>query len=225
MIGVDSVSGLILSGGRSSRMQPAPQGRAGDEESAVLDKGLLRLNGRPLVAFCKDNLEPWVGDIYISANRFADVYGAYGTVVPDDPVYGESQGPLVGIASVLALIRTPWLCVLPVDSPVVPPRMAPRLMQALQDGRHDIAYVMTDRTHPLCMLIHVACLPALRAYLLSGGRRVHGWLMSQRSLGVDFSNENDKVWNVNTPADLEDLRAYVEAAGGAPGQASQSASG
>ena len=210
MIPAAQISGLILSGGRSSRMQATARNTESNQSSSSeLDKGLLSLDGHPLVAFSRDQLAPWVSHIYISANRCADAYSAYGTVVPDDPVYGEFQGPLAGIASVLVQVQTPWLAVLPVDAPIVPPRMVPRLAQALQDGQHDIAYVLTDRTHPVCMLIHVSCLPALRAYLLSGERRVQAWLASQRSLAVAFNAPEDMVWNVNTPADLDGLRAHM----------------
>src|SRR5690606_16316095 len=146
----------------------------------------MHLENRPLITFSRDYLKPWVSNIYISANQYPEVYKEYGTVVPDDPVYGVSQGPLAGIASVLAQIGTPWLCVLPVDSPVIPRNTVPGLIRAVEDGVNVIAYVVTDRVHPLCMLIHVSCLPSLRAYLLAGERKVQTWLCSQPSIGVHF---------------------------------------
>ena len=216
MIPASQISGLVLSGGYSSRMQAQavqqPSGLSTTNEQPC-DKGLLLLQGQPLVAHCCAQLTPWVQHMYISANRYADAYAIYGMVVADDPLYGERQGALAGIATVLARIHTPWLAVLPVDSPVVPRDMVPRLAAAVLQGNYDLAYVQTERTHPLCLLIHVSCLPALQSYLRADGRRVLGWVQSQHGVAVDFNAIDDKVWNVNTPAELEALRAYLEASG------------
>ena len=50
------ITGLVLAGGRGSRMGGA-------------DKGLQRLRGRPLVQHALQRLQPQVGALMISANR------------------------------------------------------------------------------------------------------------------------------------------------------------
>jgi len=67
----DRVTGLILAGGRGSRM-------------GGQDKGLQRVRGLPLVAHMLRRLAPQVQEVVINANRHLDAYQAFGpTIVPD----------------------------------------------------------------------------------------------------------------------------------------------
>src|SRR5437773_11308272 len=86
------ITGVILAGGRGSRM--------GGE-----DKGFVALNGSPMVAHVVTRLRPQVGDLVISANRNQDRYRSFGArVVPD--LIGGYQGPLAGIAAALRAATT-----------------------------------------------------------------------------------------------------------------------
>ncbi|MFB1017007.1 MAG: NTP transferase domain-containing protein, partial [Burkholderiaceae bacterium] len=79
----DRVTGLILAGGRGSRM-------------GGQDKGLQPLKGMPLVMHVLWRLAPQVQDVVINANRNLGAYEGFGrTTVPD--VSGDFQGPLAGM--------------------------------------------------------------------------------------------------------------------------------
>lgn len=118
-----AISGLVLAGGQASRMR-TPGGEP-------VDKGLVELAGVPLVEHACRYLRPSVEAVWISANRHAADYARYGTVLADGPEFGAQPGPLAGVAGALERIDTPWLLVLPVDVPLLPPDLARRLSDAL----------------------------------------------------------------------------------------------
>jgi molybdopterin-guanine dinucleotide biosynthesis protein A len=193
-IAKDSMTGLVLAGGQASRMQIPGQD--------TVDKGLLQVRGMPLVALAQRYLEPKVGRLCISANRNLDTYGQYGRVISDDPVFGESSGPLAGIASALAQSATPWLMVIPVDVPDLPEELVQRLAEAVSAAQAQIAYAATNvRSHPLCMLMHRDLLAGLREFLLAGGRKVQVWQKENHALEVQFPDAEHRFFNVNTPQD------------------------
>jgi hypothetical protein len=65
LIARDDVTGIVLAGGLGRRM-------------GGVDKGLVELNGRPMVAHVLSRLAPQVGDVLINANQNAERYGALG---------------------------------------------------------------------------------------------------------------------------------------------------
>lgn len=192
-----SLTGLVLAGGQASRMQCGP--------GSDVDKGLLDLHGQPLVAHAAQALRPWVSSILISANRNLTRYAAYGSVVADDPRFGVSQGPLAGLASAMAQVRTPWVAVVPVDVPFLPEDLVLRLTHAVMHERCALAYAATTRPHPLCMVADVSLLGTLQDFLLRDERRVMQWVREQGGIAVPFQGDG-VLDNINTPEDLARLR-------------------
>lgn len=100
------ITGLVLAGGRSRRW-------------GGVDKAWQRFAGRPMVHRVCERLAAQTGAVWISANRDLERYGALGhRVLIDD--WPDGRGPLAGIATALRRIETPWLLVVPVDSPALP---------------------------------------------------------------------------------------------------------
>lgn len=198
-IAPQQVSGLVLAGGQGRRMQPPTE--AGHSE--IIEKGLLTLHGRPLVDWALDGLPDGRACTYISANRCQTKYARYGRVVADNPALGCAAGPLHGVASVLQQCATPWLMVVPVDVPLVPADLFPRLAQAAaRFAQPTVAYARTAaRSQPLFMLIPTALLTALQHYLHGGGRRVQYW-QQLHGAPVTFPDQSPVFDNINTPEDL-----------------------
>lgn len=194
MITRDQISGLILTGGQGRRLQQAGQ--------PTVEKGLLRLGGQPLVARMCHYMQPGVSDIWISANRHVQTYAQYGKVVVDDPGLGEFQGPLAGLASALAHIRTPWLFVMPVDIPYPPADLLDVLVQYANKGLSTICYVHAHREHPLCMLMRTDLGSDLREYLRSGQRKVQDWQRKNAAMTVAYQGDLNDFLNINTTEDL-----------------------
>ena len=194
-ISTEDIDGLILAGGQSRRMRR--------EGGPAVDKGLLELEGRPLVQWVAQYMQPWVGTLYVSANRSAEQYAHYGVCVADAPEFGGDAGPLAGVATVLAQVQRTWLFVLPVDVPRLPPDLAPRLLQGLSGGA-PLAYANTAQgAHPLCMIVRRDLAEDLRSYLLQGGRKVLDWHRRHGAVPVDFGDDPGLFHNLNTPQDWQ----------------------
>ncbi|CAM5282401.1 molybdenum cofactor guanylyltransferase MobA [Eoetvoesiella caeni] len=193
-IGKQTVSGLVLAGGQARRMQA--DGRK------PVEKGLLPLHGKPLVAWVHSYLAPRTAAVYVSANRCVDAYARYGQVVGDDPALGEDAGPLAGLASVLPQLRTPWLFSLPVDVPAPPSDLLERLAAQAHESGAGIVYAFSERAHPLCMLVHRDMLPGLLEFLRGGERKVGIWQERSGAVQAVFSADDAGFFNINTPADL-----------------------
>ncbi|ANN68592.1 molybdenum cofactor guanylyltransferase MobA [Bordetella bronchialis] len=188
------IAGLILAGGRGSRM--------GD-----VDKGCVLLRGRPMVEHVAARFAPQVGALLISANRNQERYAEYGKVVADDPAHGEWQGPLAGLASGLVASRCPWMATTACDVPFLPQDMVARLRQALRlhgPGARLAVACSGGRRQPVCMLLSRELLPDLLRYLAEGGRKVDTWQSRVGCVEVPFDDQPDAFMNVNTAGELAD---------------------
>jgi len=190
------VGGLILAGGRGARMQEA-------------DKGLVPLDGLPLVAHVAQRLAPQVERVLISANRNPGQYAAHGRVLADDPAYGRWPGPLAGVAAGLAVWPGPWLVVVPCDTPFLPADLALRLVGAAEAAGAPLAVARAGgRRHAVCMAARTHLYENLRAYLAAGDRKVDLWQDRAGAVDVDFGAA-DAFMNLNTPQELAQARGYA----------------
>ncbi|HEY8555384.1 MAG TPA: molybdenum cofactor guanylyltransferase MobA [Burkholderiales bacterium] len=193
-----SVTGVILAGGRGSRM--------GGE-----DKGWVLVNGRPMVEHVIERLRPQVDAIIISANRNQARYAALGYPVVTDALTGY-QGPLAGIAAALAVARTPLLVSVPCDSPLIGTDLVARLAEALARHDADIAYAHDGtRAHPVFLLLKRALAPSLHAFLEAGERKIDRWFERHRAVAADFSDCPEAFMNVNDPEEQRAVEARLRA--------------
>lgn len=170
-----------------------------------MDKGLIDLNGKPLIEHIITALQTQVGNIIINANRNLERYGEFGLpVIPD--MLGEYFGPLAGMASGMQASDTPCILTVPCDSPFVPETMAETLLQALEDSSADISVAHDgERLQPVFALLRCELLPGLLSYLKAGGRKIDSWYEQQRMATADFSAWPDTFLNLNTPEDKQEL--------------------
>jgi molybdenum cofactor guanylyltransferase len=180
------------------------------------DKGLLTLAGHPLIEYVITALKPQVGAILINANRNLETYRSYGYRVIED-LTGEYRGPLAGMASGACAATTPYILVVPCDTPLLPAVLAERLLQALADDRAEISVAHDGALmQPVFALLRRELLPDLLEYLDTGGRKVETWYARHRTALAGFPEWPDAFLNINTP----DERAALEkqlARDGTPG--------
>jgi molybdopterin-guanine dinucleotide biosynthesis protein A len=193
----NDISGLILAGGRSTRMG----GR---------DKGLQILEGRPMIAHIIERLQPQVDPLLINANHNHEAYEVFGLPIIAD-VIGDFVGPLAGLHAGLSHCTTPYLLSVPCDCPFLPTNLASRLGDALVSSGADIAYAVTinqnqTEHHPVFCLLNRDAIVGLSAYLNQGGRKVLTWVLSQTHSQVRF-DDHAAFLNINTPDDLQVLNA------------------
>ena len=184
----DALTGLILAGGRGQRL-------------GGVDKGLQAWRGLPLVDHALARLAPQVRVVMISANRHAADYAARAARVLAD-ASDDFPGPLAGILAGLRAASTPWLAVVPCDSPQLPMDLFARLAHGLGDASGAVVQ-RGGRLEPVCCLLSTALADDLERYLAEGGRKVEGWV-SRHAAPVPFDRPEDAAAfaNVNTPADL-----------------------
>ncbi|HKQ31461.1 MAG TPA: molybdenum cofactor guanylyltransferase MobA [Burkholderiales bacterium] len=193
------ITGVVLAGGRGSRM-------------GGQDKGLIALNGRPMVQHVIDRLSPQVGEILVSANRNQEQYVALGyRIVPD--VISDYQGPLAGIVSALQIAPTSFVVTVPCDSPLISSDLVMRLASALNNENADIAIAHDgERMHPVFLMLTRSLLPSLLDFLDAGDRKVELWLARHRTALADFHDCSESFINVNDRREHEALEARLQKA-------------
>lgn len=182
------VTGIVLAGGMGRRM-------------GSVDKGLVPLAGRPMVAHVLARLAPQVGPILINANQNAERYAAFGhPVVPDD--VGGFAGPLAGLHAGMTRATTPYVVTVPCDSPFLPGDLVARLAAGLVAQQAQIAVAYTGaQPHPVFALVDRSVGPHLAAFLAGGGRKIDAWYATLAFAAVPFADEA-AFRNINTPDEL-----------------------
>ena len=186
------ISAIILAGGRATRMNG-------------VDKGLVLLQQKPLIAHVIARLQPHVDEIFINANREISTYEAFGLLVLKDE-NEDFIGPLAGFELGLKHAKHDYVLTVPCDSPLLPLDLAQRLLNSMLESRMDIAVASSaGSTHPVFCLMKKSVLPSLTAYLETGERKVSAWQKNQKYVEVDFRDCADTFVNLNTFEDLTAL--------------------
>jgi len=195
-IPLHDITGLVLAGGRGSRM-------------GGVDKGLQNHRGLPLALHALLRLQPQVGELMINANRNLGAYEAMGAPVWPDAL-PDYPGPLAGLLAGLERCETPYLVSVPCDTPEFPTDLVARLAAALTTEGAQIAMAATReggtlRTQPVFCLLETGLMEDLVAYLQAGERKIDRWTARHRCAVVEF-DDPAAFFNANTPAELQQLQ-------------------
>ena len=170
------ITGLILAGGRGSRMG----GR---------DKGLVMIGGQTLVAHAVARLRPQVDQLLINANRNETHYAAFGYPVVRD-LHADFPGPLAGIATGLAHTADGLLAIVPCDSPFLPRDLVSRLHAALVAEDADVAVAQVGgELQPVFALIKTQLHESLMRFMVGSDSRIAAWFRLQKLAVVEFDDE------------------------------------
>jgi molybdenum cofactor guanylyltransferase len=200
MIDSSKITGVVLAGGRGSRM-------------GGVDKGLQNFNGTPLALHTLMRLAPQVGQAMINANRNLAAYESFGVPVWPD-VIADYAGPLAGFLTALERCETSWLVTAPCDTPLFPLDLVSRLAEAAQQQGAEIAMAAAReedgqiRTQPVFCLLQVDLLESLVRFTHGGGRKIDAWTAQHRTAVVTFDQPGDDpraFFNANTLAQLLQL--------------------
>ncbi|WP_355659970.1 molybdenum cofactor guanylyltransferase MobA [Halomonas salifodinae] len=193
------VTGLILAGGQGRRM-------------GGVDKGGVDFAGRPLVSHARRPLAGRVAELLINANRHREAYAPWADRVIPDREAGY-QGPLMGIWSGLCAATTPWVLVVPCDSPGLPLDLLDRLWA----GRGEAAIATAhdgERDHPVVALIRRDLAEDLGQALVGGERKIDRWYARHAWARVDFADVPEAFANLNTEEEKRRLEARLATPGG-----------
>ncbi|GAA4115176.1 molybdenum cofactor guanylyltransferase MobA [Aminobacter aganoensis] len=200
------IAGLILAGGRSSRM-------------GGTDKTLLPLGGRPMVVRVLDRLQPQAAPIAINTNADAALFANFGADIVADTIAGH-QGPLAGILAGLEWAAqkpgVSHLLSVAGDTPFFPADLA---VQLASRGDHGAVAASNGRMHPTFALWPLSLRDGLAAFLESGDtRRVMTFIEQAGLYVVDFptvpfgAGTVDPFFNINTPGDLAEAERILDGA-------------
>jgi len=189
---ISSVTGLILAGGKGSRM-------------GGVDKGLQAFRGKRLIDHVYERFAPQVGGIIINANQNQEEYKTFGVRVVSDAI-GGFAGPLAGFHAGLSVSKRPFLASVPCDSPFLPEDLIARLHARIDETGAEVAVPKTgDRPHPVFSLMRRGVLDHLSDFLKEGGRKIDAWYATLNVVEVLFDDEAAGFSNINT---LEELNTW-----------------
>ena len=202
------VAGVILAGGKASRMGGA-------------DKALLPLAGKPLLAHVIARLATQVSDIVISANGDLSRFASFGLPVIADSL-AESAGPLAGLLAGLEWHaknrpELSYVVSVPTDTPFFPSDLVARLVAAANRERRPIVARSESGVHPVVGLWPVEMTQDLRKALNEGVRKVGAWAELQSAIEVAFPQGQvggkplDPFFNINRPEELAKAEALLKA--------------
>lgn len=211
------VIGLILAGGEGRRM-------------GYRNKGLMELQGKPLVRHVAERISPQVDALYLSANADIETYEALGfRVIPDEnsrerPFLGK--GPLAGISALLSAIHDELsdedlIQVVSCDGPFLPLNLVEKLRSAresfrkaeMQEGGEPqtggVFPRSDEREHYIYLQACAGDLRVIDTLLMNDDLRIRALLKEISAKSVHFPSERAFA-NCNSPDELarleEDLR-------------------
>jgi molybdopterin-guanine dinucleotide biosynthesis protein A len=209
-IAPENITGLILAGGRGSRM-------------GGVDKGLQNFNGIPLALHTLMRLGPQVETVMVNANRNLSAYESFGASVWPD-ASGDFAGPLSGFLVGLERAETPYLLTVPCDTPRLPLDLAERLASALVREGADIAMAAAPevkpdgstevRAQPVFCLLKIELSESLVVFTHAGGRKIDAWTAQHKTVLVPFDTPTDDPLafaNINTLTELQALENAASA--------------
>jgi len=188
--------GLILNGGLARRL-------------GGVDKGLVPLGGRPMIARAIGRLRPQCAALAISANGDPAQFAEFGLpVLADEPQ--DFAGPLAGVLAGLEFclrqgLHLTFVASLPADAPFAPENFVARLHAARRASGTTVAVAGSGgRTHYVAALWPVALASELRRALVDDGlRRVEDFQARfPLALAEWPSVPVDPFFNINSPDDL-----------------------
>lgn len=197
-----SVLGAIIAGGRAVRMGGG-------------DKALIPVAGRPVLSWLLQDLMPQVDSVIMVANGDAQRFAGFPvTVVGDDP--DLPSGPLAGIVTALRLARQQDfsdICVVPGDTPRVPPDLVNRLRAARGPRMVSVAHRLGS-AYPVVALWRASAADRAESLLKQGTQAV--WRV-QADLGSATTSFDDSpepaLRDIDSQADLAALETFFTSPG------------
>lgn len=191
---LDKVIGVILSGGKSSRMGT--------------DKSLLNIQGKPVIEHILTELQYDADEVMIVANRY-DTYQFLGVKQVADRYTGK--GPLAGLETALHHGDGEVFMVAACDMPFINSHVYQYLLQQLND--YDaVVPIYENRLHPLAGIYRKEVLAEVRHQIEKNDLRVKSFFEHIHINYVrDFGNIDDALlqkhfFNMNNPVQYEQAK-------------------
>lgn len=193
MVDKKNITGIVLAGGKSSRMGS--------------DKGLLTINDKTFVEHVIVAMKPLVDKIIIVSNN--KDYDQFGYRRVDDSI--KDSGPLAGLYSGLKHSETEFNLVLSCDIPMIKTEILKKLVDADLENHEVVQIESNTKTMPLIAMYKKQCMHKCLELLQQGERRLRVAVNELKTKTIIIDAEFDQfVKNVNTKEDLKTINHAVE---------------
>lgn len=188
MINKENITGIILAGGKSTRMGT--------------DKGMLELDGKPFIQYSIEALKPLVSNIMIVSDNPS--HDKFGLERVDDKF--KDAGPVSGIYSGLDASTMEYNMILSCDIPLITTEVLKKL---LHEASNDIDIIQAEsggKSMPLIALYKKSVKEHFYDALMSDERRLRVVVNNCRYKNVPLENQLLRTTkNVNTKKEFEEL--------------------
>lgn len=177
------VTAFILAGGKSSRMGE--------------DKGLLMLNGKPMISYLITTLQQSFETIKIIANN--NDYNQFGVEVIPDSI--KNKGPLGGVFTALKSTSASYNVILSCDTPFV----TKKTIESLLTHSSQVNLIShKGKVEPLIGVYHKNCLPKVEEFLTQNNLKMMSLIdaLNTKIMEINSYKENE-FYNFNTKEDIE----------------------
>ncbi|ETN95995.1 molybdenum cofactor guanylyltransferase [Zhouia amylolytica] len=190
MIYKNNITGVILAGGRSTRMG--------------FDKGLIKLNNETFISHIKKAMSPIVNSILLISNHTShDVFkiNRHEDLFPD-------AGPVGAIYTGLQKSNTAFSLVVSCDVPLITTSIL-KLLIDREDDSDVIQFQVDSRKMPLVALYRNSCAPIMYEQLKKGERKLQFVLNDLKVRTIELDKKYWKnLTNVNTKEELVKIRNH-----------------
>jgi molybdopterin-guanine dinucleotide biosynthesis protein A len=193
-----TVTGVILSGGKSSRMGK--------------NKSLLTLGNKKVIEHIHDEMRSCSDDIVVVANE-PSAYAFLASNIVSDRFPGK--GPLAGLETAFFHKEADAYIISACDTPLIKREVYKYLLSRLHNYEAVIP-VFNDQTHPLSGIYRRSVLQAVKQQLNKDELKVKSFFKNIRVNYVDnfeaISNDilHQHFFNMNTPSDYEEAKLLYD---------------
>ena len=197
------ISVAVQAGGESRRMGQ--------------DKALLPFLGESMLKRVMKRVNPLGDELFVTTNQ-PENFLDFGVPLIQDELPGK--GALGGLLTALSAAQFSTVIVVACDMPFVNPKILANACDQLRSKQADIVIPHTDNGYEPLHAVYrrETCLPAVRAALNAGERRLISWFTSVNVIPITedvlikYDPHRIAFWNLNTPEDLhqaEELAAEL----------------
>lgn len=186
------ITGIILAGGKSSRMGS--------------DKGFLELNGISFTQHIIETLKTLVDNIIIVSD--AKDYDAFGYKRVEDRI--KNAGPLAGVYSGLSHSKTDKNIIVSCDVPLINESLLKLLILNDDESTDIVQFENKQRTIPLIALYKKSCASKCLDFLKKGERRLTVVVNQLHTKTIELPEMyQQNIKNINTPEELKNITDAV----------------
>lgn len=187
----DEITGIILAGGKSSRMGK--------------DKALSDFKGKPLISYAIETLKPLCGTLIISANQTGK-YGTFGLPVISDEI--KNIGPMGGILTCLKHSETQHNLIISCDTPFVGSDLFMHLLRKIENYQVVVPSHETFLIEPLNAYYNTNLIGEMEKSIWEGNYKLMDFFKKVRFKSVEINEKlpfykEHLFLNINTLKDID----------------------